>query len=101
MRSVTGIEVKHNRRCGADCVQSPGTRAALVKYAKQRDKLCLRPRSEAFLVSERGQRLQGCTARRTFARISCAVGVRPATGTGAAVGGPGFRIFATVSLRGS
>ena len=34
------------------------TRAALVKYAKQRDNLCLHPTSEAFLISERGQRLQ-------------------------------------------
>jgi integrase len=55
------------------------TRVALAKYARQRDKLCLHPRSEAFLISERGERLQSCTARRTFARISCAVGVRPAT----------------------
>jgi integrase len=30
------------------------TRAALVKYAKQRDKLCLHPASQAFLASERG-----------------------------------------------
>jgi len=77
------------------------TRAALVKYAKQRDKLCLHPRSEAFLISERGQRLQGCAARRTFARISCTVGVRPATGTRRIGRGPGFRIFVTVSPRGS
>jgi integrase len=69
------------------------TRAALVNYAKQRDKLCLRPRSEAFLVSERGQRLQGCTARRTFARISCAVGVRPATGSRRGGRGPRLQDF--------
>lgn len=69
------------------------TRAALVKYAKQRDKLCLHPRSEAFLISERGQRLQGCAARRTFARISCAVGVRPETGTRRIGRGPRLQDF--------
>ena len=69
------------------------TRAALVKYAKQRDKLCLHPRSEAFLISERGQRLQGCAVRRTFARISCAVGVRPATGTRRIGRGPRLQDF--------
>jgi integrase len=35
------------------------TCAALADYAKQRDKLCSRCRCEAFLVSERGARLQG------------------------------------------
>ena len=69
------------------------TRAALVNYAKQRDKLCLHPRSEAFLVSERGQRLQSCTARRTFAQISCAVGVRPATGSRRIGRGPRLQDF--------
>ena len=66
---------------------------ALVKYAKQRDKLCLHPTSQAFLVSERGQRLQSCTARRTFARISCAVGVRPATGSRRIGRGPRLQDF--------
>jgi site-specific recombinase XerD len=56
------------------------TAAALAGYAKERDRLCPRPQTEAFLVSERGGRLQGCTARRTFARISCAVGLRPKNG---------------------
>lgn len=69
------------------------TRAALVKYAKQRDKLCLHPTSQAFLVSERGQRLQSCTARCTFARISCAVGVRPATGSRRIGRGPRLQDF--------
>jgi integrase len=69
------------------------TRAALVKYAKQRDKLCLQPTSQAFLVSERGQRLQSYTARCTFARISCAVGVRPATGSRRIGRGPRLQDF--------
>src|SRR5690242_19848960 len=69
------------------------TRTALVKYAKRPAKICLRPRSEAFLVSERGQRLQGHTARRTFAQISCAVGIRPATGTRRCGRGPRLQDF--------
>jgi integrase len=69
------------------------TRAALVKYAKQRDRLCLLSRTDAFLVSERGQRLDGCIARRTFARISCAAGVRPATGSRRIGHGPRLQDF--------
>jgi len=69
------------------------TSAALADYAKQRDKLCSRRRSEAFLVSERGARLQGYTARRTFATISCMVGLRPATGTQRVGRGPRLQDF--------
>ena len=69
------------------------TRAALVNYARRRDKLCLQPRSEAFLLSERGQRLHGGAARRTFARISCAVGVRPTTGSRRCGRGPRLQDF--------
>jgi integrase len=69
------------------------TRAALADYAKQRDKLCSRPRTEAFLVSERGARLQGYTARRTFATISCTVGLRPATGSRRVGRGPRLQDF--------
>jgi len=43
------------------------TRVALAHYAKRRDALCAQPRSTAFLVSERGDRLPGYSARRTFA----------------------------------
>ena len=53
------------------------TRAALQRYAEQRDALCHRPRSSAFLITERGIRVQGSAARRTFAAISCAIGLRP------------------------
>lgn len=69
------------------------TCSALVEYAKQRDKLCSRHRAEAFLVSERGERLQSCTARRTFARMSCAVGLRPNTGTRRTGRGPRLQDF--------
>jgi site-specific recombinase XerD len=69
------------------------TRAALADYAKQRDKLCSRRRSEAFLVSERGDRLQSCTARRTSATMSCTVGLRPATGSRRIGRGPRLQDF--------
>ncbi len=54
------------------------TCSALARYAGQRDELCSQRRTEAFLVSERGTRLIGTTARRTFARLSCTIGLRPA-----------------------
>jgi integrase len=54
------------------------TCAALVQYAQRRNELCPRRPTERFLVSERGTRLHGCAARRTFARVSCAIGLRTA-----------------------
>jgi len=69
------------------------TRVALARYAKQRDKLYSRSGTEAFLVSERGRRLQSCTARRTFARISCAIGLRAPTGTRCIGRGPRLQDF--------
>ena len=69
------------------------TRLALVDYAKQRDELCSRRRTEAFLVSERGKRLQGCTTRRTFARISCAIGLRTSSGSRSIGRGPRLQDF--------
>jgi integrase len=56
----------------------PSTSDALQRYAEKRDTLCLRPRSSAFLLTDRGMRVHGGTARRTFAAISCAIGLRPA-----------------------
>ena len=53
------------------------TRRALARYAKQRDGLDRRRATEAFLVSERGQRLAPSSTRKTFARLSCAIGLRP------------------------
>lgn len=52
------------------------TRAALERYAKRRQKLCRPAWTEAFLVSESGKRLVGTTARRTFAKLSCSIGIR-------------------------
>ena len=56
------------------------TRAALARYAKRRDTLCPWRRTDAFLVSERGARLPGYTARRTFARVSSTIGLREPVG---------------------
>ena len=58
---------------------SDSTRTALADYAKRRDKICPRPATQSFLVSERGKRVPGGVARRTFARMSCSIGLRVPT----------------------
>lgn len=55
------------------------TRAALAHYAQRRDELCPHRGTGAFLVSERGTRLDQRAARRTFAKLSYAIGLRTAT----------------------
>jgi len=52
------------------------TRAALAHYAQRRDEALPRRGTQAFLVSERGRRLHPSTTRRTFAKVSCAIGLR-------------------------
>ena len=52
-------------------------RESLAQYAKVRDALCLERQTHAFLLSERGQRLGHCAARRTFAKLCNAIGLRP------------------------
>jgi site-specific recombinase XerD len=69
------------------------TCAALARYAKRRNELCPRRATEAFLVSERGRRLYSCTARRTFAQMSCAVGLREPTGSRRTGRGPRLQDF--------
>jgi integrase len=56
---------------------SESTRAALVQYANKRDEIWPQRRTVAFFISGCGTRLQASTARRTFARISCTIGLRP------------------------
>jgi site-specific recombinase XerD len=56
------------------------TRAALVQYAERRNELCPHRPTDRFLVSERGTRLSGCATRRTFAKVSCNIGLRAAAG---------------------
>lgn len=72
---------------------SDSARSALQEYAKQRDALCTCCRTEAFLVSERGARVDGCAARRTFARISLAIGLRTTTGSRRIGRGPRLQDF--------
>lgn len=55
------------------------TRAALAGYATRREACGGRDPHDTFFVSERKRRLPSCTARRTFARLSCAVGLRAMT----------------------
>jgi integrase len=56
----------------------PSTRDALQQYATRRDALCVRPSSQAFLLSERGRRVQGSAARDMFAKLTCEIGLRRA-----------------------
>jgi len=72
---------------------SGSTCAALQEYARQRDALRPCRRTDAFLVSEYGARLQGCTTRRTFARISSAIGLRAVTGSRRVGRGPRLQDF--------
>jgi integrase len=56
------------------------TRRALAEYAGSRDITCPRRLTSAFFVSERGKRLVGASVRRTFARLSSAIGIRTLPG---------------------
>ena len=56
------------------------TRVALAHYAERRDEVIRRRGTDAFLISERGTRLRHCTTRRTFAKMSCAIGLRVRAG---------------------
>lgn len=72
---------------------SESTCSALRDYAAKRDVLDTRHRTNAFLISERGLRLSGSAARRTFARISRKAGVRADTGTDSIGRGPRLQDF--------
>jgi integrase len=52
------------------------TCTALEAYRRRRNELAAQTPSEAFFISERGTRLQGCTVRRTFAKLTRTVGLR-------------------------
>lgn len=52
------------------------TRHALAQYAQQRDQLHPRRQTTRFFVSDRGTGLHADTIRRTFAKISRAIGLR-------------------------
>ena len=69
------------------------TRAALEGYSRCRDRLFSLRISEAFLVGERGRRLNACSARRMFVRLSRAVGLRATTEEGRDGRGPRLQDF--------
>lgn len=52
-------------------------RTVLADYAQRRDCSCPVRDTDAFLVGERGTRLPGFTARRTFAELTREIGLRP------------------------
>jgi integrase len=54
----------------------PSTVAALRQYAAVRDRLVPAPRTPAFFLSERGQRVTEWAARYTFAKLSQQLGLR-------------------------
>jgi integrase len=72
---------------------SDSTCQALQQYSKQRDAICLQRSTNAFLVSERGDRLQGCSVRRTFAGISITIGLRRPMGSRRFGRGPRLQDF--------
>lgn len=74
---------------------SDSTRTALQEYVKQRDALRPCSRTNSFLVSERGDRLQGCAARRTLSSSAAPLGCALPQ-EGAAAGGQGSRISGTI-----
>jgi len=69
------------------------TRAALECYSRCRDQLFSLRVSEAFLVGERGIRLNAGSARRMFVRLSRAVGLRATTKDGRDGYGPRLQDF--------
>lgn len=79
---TTGVLAIHQTKFGKSRFVPVGasTRTALTHYAQRRDELCSRRETSAFLVSEHGRRLVHSTARRTFARMCCAIGLRKAVG---------------------
>jgi integrase len=56
------------------------TRVALLRYARARDRVHPRPKTEAFLVSEMGLRLNQYSVREIFVRLSRAIGIRTPIG---------------------
>jgi integrase len=71
----------------------PTTRVALREYEAGRETRCPCPGTPAFLLSERGLRLKGDSARRMFVRLSRAVGLRPSAGSRRAGRGPRLQDF--------
>jgi integrase len=56
------------------------TRLALLRYSQVRDRIHPRPKTDAFLVSELGFRLNHCSVREIFVRLSRRIGLRTPLG---------------------
>jgi integrase/recombinase XerD len=54
----------------------PSMQSALQRYAKERDRLCPRPNSPSFFLSDQGRRLRHDIVRWTFVRLSRQIGLR-------------------------
>lgn len=68
-------------------------RVALAAYAKIRDTVHRGRAAPAFLVTDRGARLNGSTTRRTFAMLCQATGLRPELGSRRNGRGPRLQDF--------
>lgn len=55
------------------------TRKQLRAYERMRDRICPRPNTPSFFISERGTRLTDCTVRRWFVIVSHRIGLRAPT----------------------
>ena len=60
----------------------PTTVAALDEYARQRERLCSKPRVPSVFVSTRGTRLIDVCVRRVFAQLAARIGLKPRAGSG-------------------
>jgi len=69
------------------------TRTALERYTQCRNRLCPLRSSEAFLIGERGTRLNASSARKMFARMSRTIGLRAKTEHGRSGHGPRLQDF--------
>ena len=54
----------------------PTTKRGLERYATLRDRICRKPASPSFFLSERGNRLTQSAVHSTFIKVSCEIGIR-------------------------
>ena len=92
---VNGILSIRESKCGKSrfVPLEASTRAALEHYAQERDRRCPLRLSEAYLIGERGMRLNASSARSMFVRMSRAIGLRPVTEDGRDGYGPRLQDF--------
>jgi integrase/recombinase XerD len=56
------------------------TRLALLRYARVRDRVHPRPKTDAYFLAESGLRLCHCSVRENFVRLSRSIGIRTRAG---------------------